>query len=84
MLRPNFVDWIRCQTVEWDNTGNMDQKQFNRNADPYKVMWAQSFEPDDSEIWMTFNTDTQYPEKGNTQFRVFFRRGKAVEIEELK
>jgi hypothetical protein len=32
---------------------------------------------------MTFETNTQWPEKGLTRFRVFFQQGKAVEIEEL-
>lgn len=52
-------------------------------ADPYNVMWAQSLHPDDSKIWMTFETNTQWPDKGLTRFRVFFEHGKAVEIEEL-
>ena len=27
-----------------------------KGADPYNVMWAQSLHPDDSKIWMTFET----------------------------
>jgi hypothetical protein len=60
-----------------------DQSKWPKNADPYKVMWAQSLNPDNSKIWMTFETNTQWPEKGLTRFRVFFQQGKAVEIDEL-
>lgn len=60
-----------------------DGKKWPPNANPYDVMWAQSISPDDSQIWMTFENDTQYPDKGRVQFRVFFRGGKANEIEEL-
>ncbi len=58
-----------------------DPTKWQKNADPYKVMWAQSITPDDSQIWMTFQSDTQYPEEGKQSFQVFFKRGKAVEIE---
>lgn len=60
-----------------------DQSKWPKNSDPYKVMWAQLTKPDNSKIWMTFETDTQFPKKGITRFRVFFQQGKAVEIEEL-
>lgn len=60
-----------------------DPAKWKSNADPYKVMWAQSVDPDDSQIWMTFETDTQYPSEGNQLFRVLFRGGKAVDIERL-
>jgi len=62
---------------------NADPAKWGARADPYKVMWGQSIEPDQSEIWMTFATDTQFPEEGMRSFRVFFRAGKAVEIEKL-
>lgn len=57
-----------------------DPNKWEKNADPHKVMWAQSTIPDDSQIWMTFQNDTQYPADGKQSFRVFFRGGKAVEI----
>ena len=60
-----------------------DPKKWEKNADPYKVMWAQSTIADDSQIWMTFQNDTQYPLEGKQSFRVFFRGGKALEIEKL-
>lgn len=49
-----------------------DPEKWKRNADPYKVMWAQSVAPDNSEIWMTFETDTQYPGQGRKRFEVRF------------
>ncbi len=58
-----------------------DPTKWQKNADPYKVMWAQSIQADDSQIWMTFQNDTQYPQEGKQSFRVFFKHGKAVEIE---
>lgn len=60
-----------------------DPKNWPGNADPYNVMWAQSVQPDDSKIWMTFQNDTQYPGRHKVRFRVFFERGKAIEIEEV-
>ena len=60
-----------------------DQSKWPEDADPYRVMWAQSTHPDNSQIWMTFETATQFPDKGNTKFSVFFQNGKAVEINAL-
>ena len=60
-----------------------DPAKWPKNADPYKVIQAQTLHPDSSEIWMTFQTATQFPEKGMTRFVVYFRHGKAVEITEL-
>lgn len=57
--------------------------KWSKNTDPYKVMWAQSQSPDDSEIWMTFETATQYPAEGLTRFKVHFQNGRAVEILKL-
>ena len=61
-----------------------DQSKWPNNSDPYKVMWAQSTKPDHSKIWMTFETDTQYPDEGLTLFKVHFKDGVAVNIEKLK
>jgi hypothetical protein len=43
-------------------------------------MWKQSTNPDNSKIWMTFETATQYPGEGKKRFGVYFIKGKAVEI----
>ena len=61
-----------------------DPTKWEKNADPYKVMWAQSVSPDQSQIWMTFENDTQYPAEGKKLFRAFFQNGKALEIEKLR
>lgn len=61
-----------------------DPSKWKPGTDPYKVMWAQSLHPDDSQIWMTFESDTQYPGEGKKTFRVYFRGGKALEIEKLE
>lgn len=61
-----------------------DQTKWPKNSDPYQVMWSQSMHPDGSQIWMTFQTETQYPCEGRTMFRVFFENGKAMEIERLQ
>ena len=60
-----------------------DQSKWPTGYDPYKVLWAQTSEPDDSEIWMTFQTGTQFSELGIRTFRVHFQRGKAVDIQML-
>ena len=50
------------------------------NTDPRKIMWMQSITPDDSKIFMIFQTGTQYPAEGLTFFRVDFEHGIAVKI----
>ena len=60
-----------------------DPKKWPKDADPYKVIQAQTLHPDDSQIWMIFQTATQFPEKGLIRFRVFFKGGKALEIKEV-
>lgn len=57
-----------------------DPMVWKDKSDPYQVMWKQSTKPDNSEIWMTFETDTQYPEEGCRRFQVHFMKGRAVEI----
>ena len=61
-----------------------DKTRWPADADPWKVMWRQSIEADDSEIWMTFKNATQFPGEGERVFRVHFKRGKAVDIEGMK
>jgi hypothetical protein len=60
-----------------------DEKNWRPGADPYDVMRSQGARPDDSQIWMTFRNDTQYPGDGATKFRVFIKGGKVLEIEKL-
>lgn len=61
-----------------------DPAKWPSNTDPYKVMWSQSLEPDNSEIWMTFQNKTQFPGEGKQSFRVYVRNGKAAQIERLE
>lgn len=60
-----------------------DRAIWKPNTDPFNVMWAQSVSPDQSEIWMTFETDTQFPNDGVQRFQVYFKNGRAVEITRL-
>jgi len=46
-------------------------------------MWAQSLYPDQSEIWMTFKTATQFPDEGMNVFQVYFKDGKALTIKNV-
>lgn len=55
-----------------------DTAKWGKNADPYDVMWGQSVRPDESQIWMTFENDTQYPTEGKQFFRVFFSGWQSV------
>lgn len=61
-----------------------DPARWEKGADPYKVMWAQSASPDESQIWMTFENDVQYLCEGKQKFRVLFKNGKVIEIEKLE
>lgn len=60
-----------------------DAKKWPLHTDPMRVMWQQSIAPDDSQIWMTFTNDSQFPGEPATVFRVTFRQGKAIEVEKL-
>jgi hypothetical protein len=61
-----------------------DPTNWPPNANPFNVMWKQSTHPDDSKIWMTFETSTQFPDEGNRRFEVYFTKGKAIEITQVK
>jgi hypothetical protein len=61
-----------------------DKEHWGRGADPYDVMWAQTFKPDNSQITMTFKTSTQFLPPEETIFRVFFDKGRAVKIEKVE
>ncbi len=60
-----------------------DQSKWPAGYNPYHVMWRQSTDPDNSEIWMTFQTDTQFSGLGSKTFRVHFQLGQAVDIQML-
>lgn len=52
------------------------------NTDPIKIIYTQSLQPDNSEIFMVFETESQFPGEGRKIFRVDFEKGKAVKISE--
>jgi len=58
-----------------------DRKVWPRGTDPYRIIYGQSLAPDDSRIWMTFETETQFPGEGRQGFTVEFEIGKAIKIE---
>jgi hypothetical protein len=59
------------------------RSKWTADSDPYKVMWAQSLEPDDSKIRMTFKNLTQSMTGEMSVFRVEFEHGAATSIEVL-
>ncbi|WP_157050622.1 hypothetical protein [Herbaspirillum rhizosphaerae] len=61
-----------------------DKAKWPEHSDPLKVMWAQSIQADNSEIWMMFKNSSQFPGRNNAPFRVYFERGRAIKIEKLK
>lgn len=61
-----------------------DKTKWPEQSDPLKVMWAQSMQPDNSEIWMTFMNSTQLPGGKENSFQVSFQNGHAVKIEQLR
>jgi hypothetical protein len=58
-----------------------DPEKWPTNSDPLAVIDKQSIAPDESKIWMTFETETQFPGEGKQIFTVYFYNGKAQTIE---
>lgn len=54
--------------------GIADPAKWKKSADPYQVMWAQSKQPDESQIWMTFKSSVHYPSEWEQAFRFIFGR----------
>lgn len=61
-----------------------DRKIWPAGTNPLDVMAAQILHPDDSEISMFFQNDTQFPEEGLKGFCVDFIKGRAVSIRKLQ
>jgi hypothetical protein len=61
-----------------------DATRWSKHSDPLEVMWAQSMQSDDSEIWMFFRNKTQIGTQQEISFRVYFQHGRATSIEKLK
>ena len=60
-----------------------DPAKWPPGVDPNKVIAAQSRHPDQSEIRMMFKNATQFGDGKITQFKVYFKNGKAQDISRL-
>lgn len=60
-----------------------DENVWDKDTDPNIIIKTQSTKPDNSQIWMTFQNTTQYPEKGMQTFQVEFQKGKVVSINNI-
>lgn len=60
-----------------------DEKIWPKGSDPLKVMQAQSTEPDDSAIEITFKNSWQFEGYGTSIFVVTFKNGLAVDIKNI-
>lgn len=58
-----------------------DPKRWPAQTHPMAVLGAQSTEPDDSEIVLTFRNRTQYPGQPQTTFQVEFFKGRVSNIQ---
>ena len=61
-----------------------DKTVWPEKYDPYKVMWAQSLHPDNSDIKMTFTNVTQFQGEGVVAFEIVFENGKACSIVKVR
>ena len=61
-----------------------DPENWPSDADPKEVMRQQATSPDNSKIWMIFETETQFPYEGKKRFWVYFTQGKALKIAKLE
>ncbi len=60
-----------------------DEDVWDKDTDPTIIIKTQATKPDNSQIWMTFQNDTQYPDKGLQTFQVEFQRGKVINIKNI-
>lgn len=60
-----------------------DSKVWGENPNPIKVIKAQTYNPDDSKIALTFKNSTQYSEETEQIFKVRFEKGRVVTIEKV-
>lgn len=58
-----------------------DKAVWPEGSDPMRVMWMQTHKPDNSEIWMMFNNQTQYKSKKPIPFRILVDKGVVIHIE---
>ncbi|AFV96912.1 MULTISPECIES: hypothetical protein [unclassified Sulfuricurvum] len=60
-----------------------DEEVWDKDTDPNIIIKTQATQPDNSQIWMTFQNATQYPEKGVQTFQVEFQHGKVISINNI-
>jgi hypothetical protein len=60
-----------------------DPDVWDKDTDPNIIIKAQIENPDNSQIWMTFQNNTQYKKKGIQAFQVEFQKGKVVDIKNI-
>lgn len=57
-----------------------DRAQWPKDANPWDVMWAQTFAPDQSQIWLMFDSARQQPELGPRRYQAVCQAGRVQEI----
>lgn len=57
-----------------------DGSKWPPNTDPFLIIDSQHARPDESEIWLAFENDTQFPGKGIKRFEVYFIHGRVEKI----
>ncbi len=60
-----------------------DENVWDKDTDPNIIIKTQVSKPDNSQIQMTFQNTTQYPQKGLQTFRVEFKQGKVININNI-
>ncbi|MDD4855917.1 MAG: hypothetical protein PHQ22_10170 [Sulfuricurvum sp.] len=60
-----------------------DEDVWDKDTDQNIIIKTQVIKPDNSQIWMTFQNTTQYPDKGLQTFQVEFQKGKVVDIKNI-
>jgi hypothetical protein len=57
-----------------------DPQQWPAHANPWDVMWAQTFAPDQSHIWLMFDSALQQSELGLRRYQAVLRAGRVADI----
>ena len=60
-----------------------DRSKWPEAANPWDVLWAQSEAPDQSEIWLMFESDIQIPDTPDQRFCVHIKGGVVLAIEHI-
>lgn len=61
-----------------------DEEVWPAGSDPMQVIWTQTYQPDNSEIWMMFNNQTQYKSATSIPFRVIVEKGLVISVEKQR